>query len=420
MSNKRPRTWIRLDNAAKLFASTVSKRDTKVFRFACELNLPIDPSALQEALNKTLAAFPMYRSVLKRGFFWYFFEESDDLPAIAQPETLYPCSALYDRDVRTLLFRVSFYKCRINLEVFHVLTDGTGALEFLRLLVYHYLTIKHEFSPLPQIAYDASMAQRMDDSFSKYYRKLPKKKGSHERAMKLRGTMLPEYRIGILEGVMPTDQVLALAKRFHTTVTILFTAIFMLSIARESAIRDRRRPVKIVVPVNLRRFFPSNSARNFFGTICVPYRFGDALPSLEELIPDVKKSFDEQLFQENVERRMNGYGAVERNAFARATPLILKDWALRAANWMGQREETAALSNVGRVEMPEEFKPYIKLFDVFVSTNAMQICMCSYENNMTVSFTSPFVSTDIQKNFFRELSFSGIPVTVNSNMVDRG
>lgn len=46
--------WRRLDNAAKLFPAASSKRDTRVFRFYCELKEDIQQEILQKAVDRTL------------------------------------------------------------------------------------------------------------------------------------------------------------------------------------------------------------------------------------------------------------------------------------------------------------------------------------------------------------------------------
>lgn len=413
----KPKQWSRLDNAAKLFASTVNKADAKVFRFGCELTQEVDPSCLQRALDRTVLSFPLYRCVMKKGLFWYYFEESNLRPVIAA-ETQRPCSALFDKNEKGLLFRVSFYKQRINLEVFHALSDGTGALEFLRLLVYNYLSDKLALERVPPLQYDASRSQRMDDSFAKYYRRQPRARSSHVRAHQLRGPRLAEHRLRILEGSFSTSATLRLAKEYGATIGVLFTAVLLCSINQELAVRDRRRPVVITVPVNLRKYFPSASARNFFNTIMVPYLFQSPQAPLRTVVASVSESFRRQLEAEQVERRMNAFGAIERNVFARATPLTLKDVFIRLGDRYANAACTAAFSNVGKVEMPDCFAPYIRLFNVCVSTNRLQLCLCSFGDRMTASFTSPLVSTDIQKNFFRFLTDHGIDVELCANPLD--
>ncbi len=417
---KRAVKWKRLDNAAKIFPSNSSKRDTKVFRFACELYEPVQQAALQTALDETLELFPLYRSILKRGLFWYYLEETE-LSPLVRIEDRPPCSTIYDRNSKSLLFDVTYYQNRINLEVYHALTDGTGALAFLRTLVCHYLIQVHSnelkgFAPL--IDYDATLTQKEDDSFQKYYsgKKLPFQL-KRKRAFKLRGMKLPEYRIHIIEGVMPAKQVIEKAKEYHTTVTVLFTSLFLLAIHSQQSIREQKRPVSINVPVNLRKFFPSESARNFFGLITVVYDFSAQSDKLEDVVSYVSHYFKEELTKEKMELRMNAYTAIERNILARVVPLPLKDLVLHIVGNFNNREVTGALSNVGIVTLPAEISEYVRLFDVFTATNRLQICMCSYQNHMTVSFTSPFISCDIEKHFFRSLTAMGISVELSANRV---
>ena len=134
--------WRKLDNAAKIFPAVSDKRDERVFRFACELKEEVDPLLLQEALDESIKMFPMFLCVIRKGFFWNYMEERDIRPLVTE-ENMPPCSRIYVRDQRNLLFRVTYFQKRINFEVFHALTDGTGALQFLKTLVHIYLKLVH-------------------------------------------------------------------------------------------------------------------------------------------------------------------------------------------------------------------------------------------------------------------------------------
>lgn len=421
MAEKKAAAWKRLDNAAKIFPPTSNKRDTKVFRFACQLNEPVRQEELQLALDRTIEAFPLFRCVLKHGLFWYYLEETS-LKPVVEREYRPPCGPLYDPNSRNLLFEITYCRNRINLEIYHALTDGTGALQFLRTLVCHYLALVHpeDFTMPPLLDYDASAFQKEEDSFLKYYnprtRALRKKS---PRAYRIKGARLPEGRMKIIEGVMPVKEVLRLAKSYNATLTVFLTAAFLLAIGQEMAVRYRKRAVVLSVPVNLRNFFRSQTARNFFGVINVGYRFSDdGAATLEQVIGVVKATFDRELTEEQLSLRLNALGRAERNFLARAIPLVLKDLVLRCVNYRVQRETTGSLSNIGRISMPEETIPYIRQFDVFVSTDQLQACVCSFQEDLVVSFTSAFQSTDIQKRFFRILTGAGVPVEIASNLLD--
>ena len=152
MNNKVLPRWSRLDNAAKIFPSNSSMRDSKVFRFVCELKDFINPVILQTALDRAVEQFPFFQSVMKRGAFWYYLEESDIKPVV-QKEYELPCIPLYDTNKESLLFRVLYYNKRVSVEIYHTLTDGTGALQFFRTLIYYYLLERHceEFVSVPSL-----------------------------------------------------------------------------------------------------------------------------------------------------------------------------------------------------------------------------------------------------------------------------
>ena len=425
MRVRRDAQWTRLDNAAKIFPPTSTREDAKVFRFSCELMEPVKQPVLQRALEKTLDAFPLYRSVLKRGLFWYYLEASE-LPAVTKPEEKPLVSPIYLRDRRTLLFEVTYYQNRINLEVFHALTDGTGALQFLRTLVYHYLAMEHPEAFVEgkmTLDYDASETQKNDDSFQRYYSSEKKKnrekpKGHTKFAYRIRGQKVPENRTSVIEGVMSVQQVMAKAHEYGATMTVLLASIMMRAIYEEMPERKKKRPVVITIPVNLRKFFSSVSARNFFSIVNIGYDFKNNPPELEEMIPYVAKRFREELTEERLAARMNLLASIEHNFLTRIVPLIVKDVGLKIAYDYTAAEATASLSNVGRITMPDELAQYIRLFDVFVSTDKLQICMCSFEDTLTVSFTSNFLSTDIQRRFFRTLTGMGIEVEIVANRIN--
>ena len=418
MGNGKNLQWSRLDNAAKIFPSTSTSRDSKVFRFACQLKEEIEPEILQHALDRTMAEFPFYRSILKKGLFWYYFEDSAQHPVV-EAESTPLCAPLYNGDAKNLLFRVMYYQERISLEVYHALSDGTGALNFLQVLIYYYLLEKHgeELGETPPaLDYDASKNQKQDDSFSKYFEKMGKVQQTKAlAAYRLKGPRFPENRIGVIEGVMSVKALLGQAHAYHTTLTVFLTAVMILAIHEEMSLLDQRKPVVITIPVNLRNYFPSVSARNFFGVINVGYDFRQRNGQLEDIIEYVNSCFQKWLNKERLGERMNQLCALEHSLPMKLVPLVLKDPVLRIANWAAEREITAALSNVGRVSMPKELIPFIDSFDVFTATNRLQACMCSFQDRFTISFTSPFLSTDVQRAFFRFMTSLGIEVEISSS-----
>lgn len=415
MNMKTPDTWEKLDNAGKIFPPTANRQDTKVFRFSCELYDDVDSKTLQSALDKTVEDFPIFKSAMRKGLFWYYLKPFDER-AIVREENKPPCSEIYNPNKYGLLFNVTYYAKRINLEVYHSLTDGTGAMQFLKTLVYYYITLKYpaEFS---DIDYDASYYEKAEDSFSKYYEKSEKKALKAPRAYQIKGTKTPENRIKVITGIASVKSVLEKAHEYNTTVSVLLTAIFLMSINKHAGLSAKKRPIVLTVPVNLRNYFESSSARNFFCTMNVGYLFGNDNDSIDDVIKSVSQSFKTQLTKEKLAAKMNGYSEIERNIFARITPLPIKDAVMGIAGEITDSKATGAISNIGKVVMPDGFEKYIRLFDVFISTEKLQMCLCSYKDNLTLSFSSAFMNTEIQKDFFRTLTSLGIDIQIHTNHI---
>lgn len=417
MSEKRQPEWIKLDYAAKIFPSTSSKHDTKVFRFYCELHEKIDQETLQAALDFTITRFSFYRSILKKGLFWYYFEDSV-LEAKVSEESDAPCSELYNSDRKNLLFNVTYFGNRINLEVYHALCDGTGAMNFLKTLIASYLSKRYDdLGEIPLVDYDASTTQKKDDSFYKYYKeeRLARKK-KESAAHHLKGEKMLVGQLGVIEGTMSVTKLIELSHQYDATLSAFLTAVLIYSIGDGLAVRERNKPVVITVPVNLRNFFKSESARNFFGIINVGYNFSKQSGELEDIIENVRIYFKKELTAEKLGESITRMSALENAFAARIVPVALKDPILKIANFVVNRNITAAFSNIGRVTMPDNLRPYVKKFGVICSTNRLQACMCSYEDNFTINFSSPFISTDVQRYFFRTLTKMGIEVELTSNI----
>lgn len=416
--------WKRLENASKVFPATSNNRDTKVFRLSCELKEEVDPAVLQRALDLTWESFPIYNSVLKRGLFWYYLESKNIRPMVFEEyQPLY--APIYLKDSKNLLYRVFYYKKRISVEMFHALTDGAGVSWFLETLVYHYLNLRYEdifLDDLPHINHRASISQKMSDSFEKNYRRknrsVSKKKNNNKLkiAYLIKGSRNFENRTKLIEATMSVKQTLDLSRRYGTSLTIFLTSLLIYSIYQDMPSKMLKRPVVLSVPINLRQFFQSNTARNFFSTMEIEYDFEKNSPELEDIITYVSNSFKENLSEENVGIYLDRFMIIEKNPIARAIPLVIKDIALKIANFVKDKTLTSSISNIGQIKMHEKFNPYIEKFIVSVSAKRPQITLCSFNDNLVIAFMSPYEDTEIQSNFFQMLSNEGIDITVVSNL----
>ena len=402
--------WRKLDNAALAVPLVTGENDTRVFRFYCQLKEEVDSDILQQALDRTMEKYPLFQAVLRKGLFWFYLEHSH-IRALVKPETEPPCSRLYIPDKKSLLFQVSYYKERINFEVFHALTDGTGAMHFLQELVQNYLILAHPKENFPEIGRDKKTGRGNieEDSFSQYYSSdIPKNREKKKAAVKLKGEKLVHSDMHISEVVLSVKEVHQKARSYGVSITVLLTAVMLCSIREEIPKNQQKRPVTLMIPVNLRNYFPSQSMTNFFGWIEVGYTFSDTT-TFEEVLADVKLQFEQELEKDKIAMHMNDYVRIEKNIFVRAVPLEIKKYFLMIGANLGSRSITAVYSNIGIIRLPEEYREYIRHFGIFASTNSLQMCSCSYGDEMVLGFTSQIPDDSIQRNFRRMLSEEEIP-----------
>lgn len=418
---KRADIWYDLDNAAKIFPAISDDRNTNVFRIACELRDNIDKKILQEALDTAMRDFAYFQVVMRRGFFWYYLESTDQKPTV-NFETKRPCARIFYKSRKELLFSVSYYRKRINLEVFHSVADGTGSLGLMRSIVYHYCILRYrdqlpaDLSPLDK---QFSPLHHVEDSFSYHYNPDQKQTLRTQRAYTIAGTMLPRGSIKIIRGDVPTKKMIALAKSHGVTVTAYLTSLLICAIYTElMPARARNKPIGVTVPVDLRNHFSSESARNFFSVVNATYTFDGSQADFDAVLSAVSAQLTEKLRPEVLAGRMNYTMGVQKNIFARAVPLALKNMVLRAAYHQSEHATTCALSNLGRITMPEEFSELIEGFSCLLNPtpiHRVKACICSFNDRFVINFTSCIAEAKVQRYFFRHLAQHGIDVCITSN-----
>ena len=409
--NQKKARWRKLDNAAKLYSAASNKKDTRVFRFYCELKEEIKPMLLQKALDQTMETFPMFLMVLRKGLFWHYLEPCN-LHPIVKEEYKEPCSRLYIKDKKNLLFEVTYYKKRINFEVFHVLTDGTGATEFLKELVTNYLYLAHKEEGLEQISMlpeDMTVQDQEDDSFLKYYSKeqrRPKEKKIH--AFQIRKKKKDGHHLHVHESVVLVQDVLKRSRELGVSMTVFLTAVYLMAIHEEMSKMQEKRPVVLMVPVNLRKFFPSTSMLNFFNWIEPGYDFTKQDNSFEAVLEYTKEFFKEQLTKEKMSAHISELLALELHPILRLAPLELKNLCIHAGAKFSEKNVTAIFSNMSVVKMPESYVPYIERFGVYTNTPKLELCLCSFQDKLSFAFTSRYDTENIERNFYRMLKEQGI------------
>ena len=419
---KKETRWEKLDNTANLFPVIANETMTNVYRIAVILSENIEPECLQEALEQVLPWFNTMNVRMRTGMFWYYFETNVKGKPVVCEEEDFPCRYIEQHRNKSYLFRVTYYKNRINLEVFHALADGMGAVNFLRELTYQYLRIRY-----PQLS--GEMDDRLcddtsldtEDSYLKNYKKAGKKTYKSVPAVHMKGERLVRGELGTIHGYMSVRQLKEKAKELGMSINEYLSGIFVYSIYKGYLHENTsKKPIVLCVPVNLRPFFESMTTRNFFAMASASFLPEKEKYERQEVMKLVQKELKKQITQENLERMIAYNVSNQKNYALRVVPLFLKKPAIKFVYLTSAKATTTTITNMGRMVVDKAYEPYIKRFQIILSPSVGQntkATVCSYGDELTFTFSSLLKDTSVQKVFFRSLVEDGIEVEIETNGV---
>ena len=417
--------WMRLDNAAKIYPAAKRRGWTNYFRLSATLTEPVDEQVLRSALDVTVRRFPSIAVRLRRGVFWYYLEQITKAPPIERDKS-YPLVHVPFGDVRRCAFRVLVYENRMAVEFFHAVTDGTGGLIFLKTLVAEYLCQKYGIS-IPasygvQGRLEDPTEEELEDSFLRYAGDITASR-KEQTAYHLSGTPEPDGFLNLTTLMLPVEAVKQKARQYHVSVTEFMAAAMMHAICRLQAEkvprRKRRKPVKVLLPVNLRNLFPSQTVRNFASYITpeVDTRLG------EYDFAEICRIVHFSMGLENDPRRMRAKIATnvasERSPVLRVMPLFIKNIAMKAVfDMVGECKSCLCMSNLGAVRLPEAMTPYVARMDFIIGVQAKAPHNCgvlSWDGTMYVNMIRNIQEPELEAHFYQVLHELGLPVKVESN-----
>ncbi len=425
MAAERKQQWMRLDNAAKIYPAALRKKWSNVFRLSATLSEPVDRDVLRAALDVTLRRFPSIGVRLRKGIFWFYLERVPEVPEITEEQS-YPLVHMSYASIRECAFRVVVYKNRIAVELFHALTDGTGGMIFLKTLLAEYLSRKYGIS-VPNTdgvlcRMDEPSPEELEDSFIKNAGTVSAGR-KEATAYRLTGTTEPDGFVHLTTFMLDAAEVKARAHEYSATVTEFLTAAMMQAILRLQAEkvphRSRRKPVKVLVPVNLRSLFPSKTLRNFalFITPELDPKLGDY--SFDEIC----KSVHHRMGIDNTAKQMSMKIAAnvnsEKSPILKVMPLFVKNAAMKAVfDAVGERKSCLCMSNLGNVRLPEVMRQYVTRMDFIIgvpSCSAYNCALLSYGGTTYINLVRSIEEPELEMHFYKVLRELGIHVKVESN-----
>ena len=411
--------WRRLDNSAKIFPISAGRKYSTVFRLSVVLKEKIDPYILQEAVEKALDVYSFFRVRMKDGFFWNYFEYNPKKPLVEE-EREYPCQYIDPKKNRQYLFKVTYFDRKINIDIFHSLTDGNTGIMFFREIVYTYIELSHREEFKEEIRAPRKVDLNTEDSYIKNYDKNAKGNNSSQKAYVLKGRKIKFGAVSAIHEIIDVDILRAKCKEKNVTVTQYLTAVLIYSIYNANFKKNKgKKPIKVCIPINLKKYFSSKTVSNFFSYMTIEIYERD-MTSFEDILSFVKKDFERRLTEEEIQKTMSANVKLGINPIIKAIPLFLKKPLVRLSYLEIRKYTTTTFSNIGRIGIIGKYQKYIDYFLMLIAPEPVEkikCSACSFENKIVFTFTSILDDCSIEKNFYNFLLENGIPVKIESNGV---
>lgn len=418
--DKNPK-WRKLDNTAKLFPVMANKHRTNVYRVAVTMKEDIDGEILSQAVKEILPWFEAFTVRLRKGFFWPYFEDNNR-PIVVVEEDTWPCQYMNPQAGDRYMFRVSYYKKRINIEIFHAITDGLGAFNFLKELAYCYLDIKNgrTFKPNGAGVPSSDCYHALEDSYIKNYKELAAKSYSKERAFQIKEERLPYGVMNVMHGHVSNADMKKVCKEKNASTTQILATMLIYTIYQEYWKNSRNnRPIALNLPVNLRTFFQSETTMNFFAVTNIGYQPGAEEAAFDHILQEVKKQMADKITKERMEELIS-YNVGYEKKLVRYVPLFIKEFGTKLIYSFSEKSYTMTLSNLGKIQVLPEYEDEIDSFYGLMGVGKYQPLKCTvvtYRDDIIITMASAFESTYLQRGFFRLARTLGMDVKLESNGV---
>lgn len=388
--------WRKLDNTAKLF-SMDGINNTSMFRLSGVLKEEIEPLVLKKAVDIVLKDYPGFKVKTSSGLFWNYLEYNYKKPKVMVEEGI-PCKHINFRKNNNYLFRVSYYKNKINLDLYHVLTDGGGAIFFFKAVICRYLEIKYGIKHSKKKE-NISFEDLTIKHFDKKY--VTKKEKINTFKIKSKSSR----RNNTFHYILSLKEIKQICKKEKVSITMYIVALYMYTLYLSFYEENEENELNVIVPINLRNHFKENTFVNCFTYMNIVSDFkGKTNVSFDEMLLRVKKEFENKYTSEKIKTYLANDVKVGINLGIRIVPLFIKKIFVRILAYL--RVSTSIVSNIGTIDFEEKYKEYIEnvLFLVMPNkTQKIKCSICSYEDNLNITINSNINDLHFEKKFYELL-----------------
>lgn len=408
--------WFSLDDAAKIYPFSMQEGYMSVFRMAMNMKEEVVPELLQMALNFTIKRFPVFATTLKKGFFWHYLDSTKRRFTVHKDNNI-PCSPIPISQSGAQAFRVLYYKNRISVEFFHILTDGTGAIAFLRALVGEYLSLLGYEAEADETLIDISETP-IKEEITNEFAHVEKPKNStgfaDKPSLQMSGNHTSTLPCRVIHLKFNTEDIKEAAKRHGATVTGYMLALMF--IATKASTEQMSGDISIQLPVNMRKFYPSKTLRNFsmYTGIRIPI---EKITTIDELIPMIKDQIAEKTSREAMSSMVSGTDKLVNGI--KFIPTVIKSPVAKLIyGFIGEKVFTTTLSNLGVVTMPRGYAEHIKDIEFTLGPSKTNKALCaaiSYSGTTVLTITKNTVSPVFEEKMYSLLSREGLNPNVEGS-----
>lgn len=418
---KYEKKWYKLDNAALMYPLVARKESISVFRLAAVLTEPVDPVQLQHAVNDVYARFPSICGSVKNGWFWPYIDKPS-VPIVVKEQTKVPCRPI-TLDGRRSQIRVNYFQNQIAVEFFHSATDGTGGLIFLNSLLRCYFAhLGIETERLNCYDHrDTPIISEFRDNFANIaVAKNPPPLPPIVKSRRLTGTTMKNKKFVTTFGVCSASQLHEIAKSHNSSVTDFLSAVQLLALDKHCQVTNNHseRPIRILVPVNLRKRYNVETLRNFSSYIFYQY---NGQTDIDEVLADIRKQKQEQLTDDYFRGMVSYNYNSGNNILLKIVPLGVKRAVLKTiVHGRGDGVvNCSTLSNLGNVVAPKEFSDHVLRYEFLLGKPAKgtnNFTAITYNDTCVITATSKFVENDCERHFFTTLASLGVDLAIESDV----
>ncbi len=408
----------KLDDQAKIYSLSFNKKDTSIFRLSTTLKQNIKEDILIESINESLKKYKGFKVKVKKGFFWYYLvENTSNIKVFNKID--YSFESINTKDNNEYLFKVSYEGKKIIIDFFHILTDGNSGTSFFQEIIYKYLELKHPKSiKVPEVKEEITF--NTENSYTKNYKRIFEKAYNPPKAFQLKGKLIKDNKVGINQFDIKLQELKRIAKEKGCSISEFLVSMLAYSVYETNYKKNKgKKPINICVPVNLKKYFKSETISNFVSHMMISLKVkNNKKHSFEDIIEMVKKEFNKKLNLDKISATMNSNGKSINNFFVNTIPLGLKKFMVVLGTFEFKKKFTITLSNLGETKIENKYRKYIKKCSFILPPDwaeRVRCGVCSYKDKLVISLSSNIEEDSLESKFRDLLTEFGIKFKIENN-----